>query len=207
MISLRPTSPYVIFKALHVRAQTFLFAPKMHPVLSQLYAFICAFGGPWKTMFPFSFSTPFTTFKTWFQYYLRVNTSLNLPELIELSQQWVNSSVPGSTMPYYHYFISHNYHYILYHIIILFSPDCKLHEDRDAISPSSASLPLPQIHRPVLTSNVHPKLSRNALLSTFPLDILRGETINYWEIYTYIFLFLSCYPEWWQHKALLIYIA
>lgn len=95
-----------------------------------------------------------TTFKTWFQYYLRVNTSLNLPELIELSRQWVNSSVPGSTMQYYHYFISHNSHYILYHII-LFSPDCKLHEDKNAISPSSASLPLPQIHRPVLTSNVH----------------------------------------------------
>lgn len=71
------------------------------------------------------------------------------------------------------------YHVIMfiYHIIICLSLDCKLHEDRIIISASSASLP--QICRPVLTSNGCHKLSRNALLSAFLWGIVRGESIDY----------------------------
>ena len=182
----RPSiSPYVTCKALHIlHVQTFHFVLKRHPALSQLYIFIWAFRGLWKTMFPISFSTPFITLRPdsnvtflWtllWSYFTELNSPSN--ELIALPQDQPCSIIIIIIL--YHIIII-IYHVIvyIYHIIICFSLDCKLHEDRIIISASSASLP--QICRPVLTSNVCHKLSRNALLSAFLLDIVRGESINY----------------------------
>lgn len=122
-------------------------------------------------------------FKTRFQCYLLVSTYLKpfhraellSNELIALPQDQLCSIIIIIILDHIIIIIYHVIMYI-YHIIICFSLDCKLHEDR-ITSASSASLP--QICRPVLTYNVCHKLSRNALLSAFLLDIVRGESINY----------------------------